>query len=106
MKSDNRKKVGLLQPIPIPSRKWECITTDLVMKLPSSVVFVDRLTKMIHFSPCTKEINADQLFCGQCISTTRHASGNYLRLGSKVHQPVQFSQILGIDLRLGTAFHP
>ena len=66
MKSDNRKKVGLLQPIPIPSRKWEQITTDLVTDLPPSggyiaiTVFVDRLTKMVHFAPYTKEISADQ----------------------------------------------
>ena len=66
MKSDNRKKVGLLQQIPIPSRKWEQITTDLVTDLPPSgeyttiTVFVDRLIKMVHFAPCTKEISADQ----------------------------------------------
>ena len=66
MKSDHRKKVGPLQPIPIPTRKWEQITTDLVTDLPSSAgyttiaVFVDRLTKMVHFAPCTKEISADQ----------------------------------------------
>ena len=66
MKSDNRKKAGLLQPIPIPSRKWEQITTDLVTDLPPSgayiaiAVFLDRLTKMVHFAPCTKEISADQ----------------------------------------------
>ena len=65
MKSDHRKKAGLLQPIPIPNRKWEQITTDLVTDLPSSngytavAVFVDRLTKMVHFCPCTKEITAD-----------------------------------------------
>ena len=66
MKSDNRKKVGLLQPIPVPTRKWEQITTDLVTDLPPSAgytaiaVFVDRLTKMVHFVPCTKEVSADQ----------------------------------------------
>ena len=66
MKSDHRKKVGPLQPIPIPTRKWEQITTDLVTDLPPSAgytaiaVFVDRLTKMVHFAPCTKEISADQ----------------------------------------------
>ena len=66
MKFNNRKKADLPQPIPIPRRKWEQITTDLVMDLPPSggytaiAVFVDRLTKMVHFAPCTKEINADQ----------------------------------------------
>ena len=66
MKSDNRKKVGLLQPISIPSRKWEQITIDLMTDLPLLIgytaiaIFVDRLTKMVHFAPCTKEISADQ----------------------------------------------
>ena len=66
MKSDNRKKAGLLQPIPIPSRKWEQITTGLVTDLPPSVgyttiaIFVDRLIKMVHLAPCAKDISADQ----------------------------------------------
>ena len=34
MKSDNRKKAGLLQPIPLPKRAWQQITTDLVIDLP------------------------------------------------------------------------
>ena len=57
MKSDHRKKVGPLRPIPIPTRKWEQITTDLVTDLPPSAgytaitVFVDRLNKMVHFAP-------------------------------------------------------
>ena len=66
MKSDHRKKAGLLQPIPIPTRKWEQMTTYLVIDLPPLdgytvvVVFVDRLTKMVHFCPCAKEITANQ----------------------------------------------
>ena len=66
LKSDHKKKVGPLQPIPIPTRKWKQITTNLVIDLPPSArytaiaVFVDRLTKMVHFAPCTKEISADQ----------------------------------------------
>ena len=64
MKSDNRKKAGALQPIPLPERAWQQITTDLVMDLlepdgkTAVAVFVDRLTKMVHFFPCTKEITA------------------------------------------------
>ena len=66
MKSDHMKKVGPLQPIPVPTKKWEQITTDLVIALPPSAgytaiaIFVDRLIKMVHFAPCTKEISADQ----------------------------------------------
>ena len=62
MKSDNRKKAGLRQPIPIPSRKWKQITTNLVADLPPSggyttiTVFVDPLTKMVHFTPYAKEL--------------------------------------------------
>ena len=65
MKFDNRKKAGLLQPIPIPSRKWEQITTDLVTDLPplggytTIAVFMDRLIKMVRFAPCPKEISAN-----------------------------------------------
>ena len=64
IKADNRKKVGALQPMPPPERKWSQVTTDLVTDLPESegytavAVFVDRLTKRVHFAPCTKEITA------------------------------------------------
>ena len=66
VKSDHRKKVGALQPIPLPERKWQQITIDLVTNLPESegktaiAVFVDRLSKMVHFAPCTKEISAEK----------------------------------------------
>ena len=65
MKSDHRKKVGPLPRIPIPTTKWEQITTNLMTDLlPSAryttiAVFVDRLPKVVHFTPCTKEIRAN-----------------------------------------------
>ena len=64
VKSDHRKKAGQLQPIPPPDRKWSQVTIDLVTDLPEAkgytavVVFVDRLTKRVHFAPCTKEVTA------------------------------------------------
>ena len=64
MKTANRKKAGVLQPIPIPKRAWQQITTDLVTDSPESegktanVVFVDLLTKMTYLVPCTKEVAA------------------------------------------------
>ena len=64
MKSDSRAKAGLLKPLEIPSRKWAHVTTDLVTDLPESngftaiVVFVDKLTKMVHLAGCKKEVTA------------------------------------------------
>lgn len=66
MKNETSKPKGLLQPIPVPDRKWQQVTTDLMTDLPKSggytavVVFVDRLTKFCKFAPCTKEITAVQ----------------------------------------------
>ena len=64
MKSDSRVKAGLLKPLEIPSRKWAHVTMDLVTDLPESngftaiVVFVDKLTKMVHLPRCKKEVTA------------------------------------------------
>ena len=64
MKSDNQKRANALQPIGLLERAWQQVTTDLVTDLPKRdgktavAVFVDRLTKMLHFFPCTKEITA------------------------------------------------
>ena len=69
MKLDNRKKNGVLQPIPLLQWAWQQITTNLVTDLPESegktavVVFVDRLTKVVHFFPYTKEITDAEYAC-------------------------------------------
>ena len=70
-KFDHRKKAGIFQPILVPTKKWEQITTNLVIDLSpfagctTIAIFVDLLTKMVHFATCTKEISVDhyaQLF--------------------------------------------
>ena len=64
MISDNRAKAGLLQPLEIPSRKWDHVTMDLVTDLPESngftaiIVFVGKLTKMVHLAGCKMEVTA------------------------------------------------
>ena len=106
-----------MQPIPLPERAWQQITTDLVTDLPESdgktavAVFVDRLTKMVHFFPCTKEITAAQyarLFVNQVFRL--HGMPEVIisdrdpRFVSKFWE--ELFSLLGTDLRFSTAFHP
>lgn len=51
-KSVNRKKAGLLQPIPVPESQWDHVTMDRIVQLPKTkrghtaiLVVVDKLTK-------------------------------------------------------------
>ena len=66
VKSNNKTKAKLLQPLEIPLRKWAQVTTNLITDLPKSngfmpiAVFVDRMTKMVHFVPCTKEVTTPE----------------------------------------------
>ena len=98
MKPDHRKKAGLLQPILVSTKKWEQITTDLVTHLPPSTkyididVFANRLTKMVHFAPCIREIIADQ----RCESTAMGPNGNgrFNKMGKAV-APISVASSIG-----------
>ena len=60
-KAYNTKKQGLLNPLPIPSRKWMDLSLDFVVNLPECrhrnrnfqhiLVVVDRLTKRRIYEP-------------------------------------------------------
>jgi hypothetical protein len=67
-KTSNRLPVGLLQPLPVPNRRWESNSMDFVTQLPRTItgydaiwVVVDRLSKYAHFVPTTSDISAEQL---------------------------------------------
>jgi hypothetical protein len=58
VKAEHRHTTCLLQPLPIPEKKWEVITMDFITGLPrmnkqhdSIMVVVDKLTKAAHFVP-------------------------------------------------------
>jgi hypothetical protein len=56
VKAIHLKSAGMLQPLPIPSWKWEDISMDFIVGLPKTSrgfdsiwVIVDRLTKLAYF---------------------------------------------------------
>jgi hypothetical protein len=58
VKASHLKVSGTLQPLPIPSWKWEDISMDFIVGLPQTSqkhdsiwVIIDRLTKTAHFLP-------------------------------------------------------
>ena len=65
-KQEHTYPAGLLQPLPIPDKKWECLSMDFITGLPKAqgkdciYVVVDRLTKYAHFFPITTTFTASQ----------------------------------------------
>jgi hypothetical protein len=65
VKASHLKTAGILQPLPIPSWKWEDISMDFIVGLPNTSqkhdsiwVIVDRLTKTAYFLPVHTTYNA------------------------------------------------
>ena len=57
-KVSTRMYAGKLQPLSIPGRTWESVSMDLIVELLNTadghdlvLVFVDRLSKMVHLVP-------------------------------------------------------
>ena len=68
VKPSHQRVPGLLQPLPIPSKPWECISMDLITALPMTsnghdaiFTIVDRFSKMCHFIPTTSNVDAPSL---------------------------------------------
>jgi hypothetical protein len=65
-KPSNQQPLGLLYSLPVPQRRWDSVSLDLVTGLPKTaaghdaiVVFVDRLTKMIRIVPTQQTVTAE-----------------------------------------------
>jgi hypothetical protein len=63
-KARRHKHYGLLQHLPVPKKPWHTVTFDFIVKLPktnqgndSICVFVDKLTKSVHFVACKEEVS-------------------------------------------------
>ena len=83
-KSENQAPKGLWQAIPVPTTKWEQITTDLVTDLPESHGF----TAVFKIPGLPRAIISDR----------------DPRFLSKFWQ--ELFRLLGTNLRMSTAYHP
>jgi len=117
-KPSNQKPGGLLQPVEIPSNFWECVTTDLITKLPPTqkgydaiAVFVCKLSKMVIAEPCQSDINAEEFAQLFLKSVYRHhglprklISDRDARFTGKFLRSV--ATALDIRQAFSTSFHP
>ena len=112
------KPAGLLQPLPVPDRRWDSISMDFVVELPSTrsghdamLVFVDRLTKMVRIASTTTEVAAE----GTADLLVNHVFKNHgmpreiisdrdSRFSSRFFR--RLAEKWGIRQSMSTAFHP
>jgi len=116
-KVPRHRPFGLLQPLPIPSRPWGSIAMDFITDLPtvraknSILVVVDRLTKMAHFTPCSKSITAEetaQLILDGIVQLHGLPEEIVSDIGPQFASKFwrRLFKLLGVDIRLSSAFHP
>ncbi|KAJ4959984.1 hypothetical protein NE237_019894 [Protea cynaroides] len=118
VKAERQRPAGLLQPLPEPAWKWDCITMDFVMGLPLTPrvvdvvwVIVDRLTKTACFIPIRPQYTLERLAKLYVDNIVRlHGvpesivSDRDPRFTSKFWEGLQ--KAMGTTLKFSTAFHP
>lgn len=117
-KVQSKKPAGGLQPLPTPEYPWQSVSMDLITHLPCTargstaiIVFVDRLTKMIHFVPSRTDVGAlefaeifvREVFCKHGLPKNV-VSDRDPRFTSAFFKEV--SKQLGVKQALSTAYHP
>lgn len=117
-KSSTLKKAGLLQPLPIPGRRWETVTMDLITGLPVTeagrdaiMVFVDKLSKMVRLVACNKNDGASEV-AGYVVEHVFRSHGLPRTLVSDrdprftSHLFQEVCRLLHCKQAMSTAFHP
>jgi len=117
-KPSNQAPAGLLQPLPIPDRPWQTVTMDFVGPLPKTprgynaiTVFVDKLSKQVHFVPSHTEDTAsqvariffDNIFRLHGMPTTV-VSDRDTKFTSRFWK--ELSRLMDVHLAMSIAFHP
>lgn len=117
-KTVNAKPSGPLQPLPIPPTRWHTVTLDLITGLPKTktgydaiVVFVDKLTKLTHYAPTKKTVDAPGLAAIFLDTVYKHhglpevlISDRDSKFTGKFWQSL--FKMCGTKLSMSTAYHP
>ena len=112
------KPHGPLQPLPIPQEPWESVSIDFMVELPRTtrgndtlMVFVDRLTKMVHLVPTTKDYSAEM--CAEAfmehVFRLHGVPAEFVTDRDKVWTSAYHKELchcLDIRRSLTTAYHP
>ena len=104
-------------PNEVPEKPWTHITVDFITKLPLAqgydaiLVVCDRLTKMVHFVPMIEKTLAEglaRLFRNHIWKLHRLPESIISDRGAQFAANLmrELNQILGIETKLSTAFHP
>ena len=116
-KSSTEKPHGELQPLAVPHTTWSSVSLDLITQLPKTkagnttiIVFVDRLSKMVHFAPMSSDGSAECMKAFLTHVVSKHGLPDELisdrdaRFTSAYWS--EFTKMSGIKLCMSTAYHP
>jgi IS30 family transposase len=118
VKAEHQRPAGLLQPLEIPTWKWDDISMDFIVGLPctqkgndSIWVIVDRLTKVAHFLPVKAKYSVSrlaELYVDNILKL--HGAPRSIVSDRGPQFTAQFWKSLhasmGIESNYSTAFHP
>jgi transposase InsO family protein len=115
--SPRDKTPGLLKPLPIPERPWQDISMDFCSfnadkhGYDNVCVFIDRLSKQPISVPCHKTVTAEEMaqlfithvyrYYGRPLTIVSDQGPQFIAKFWK-----EFCRILGVKLKLSTAYHP
>ncbi len=117
-KPSTQAQLGPLMPLPIPTRPGQVWSMDLITQLPRSragndaiVVFVDKLSKLVHFAACRTDVTAPQLANIMMREVVRLHGVPQAILSDRdprftAHFWRAFWSKLGTTLTMSTAYHP
>ena len=116
-KVERNKIVGLLEPLPVPSRPWKSVSLDFITHLPkvgeieSILVIIDRFSKYATFIPTRKSCSAkatEQLFFRYVVKLWGIPANIVSDCDSRFTGTfwTELFKLLGLSLNVSSSYHP